>query len=455
MRPRAPRSLALRVTLATAASVVLAFLLAFGLTYVAALQALHRQVDAAIEAEIDTLRGEFDKFGAGGLRARVEALSLRGNPFDNAIRLDDRNGETIFAGRPFEAPEGLRGGLDVEQPADGGRMIRAIGLVLPDGAGLVVARDLRPLRAIERRLAQVLFGAGALTAALLVGAGLLMARRADRRLAAVSAAAVAVMDGDLSQRLPQAGTGDELDRLTATINDMLARIEGLLATLKQVTNDLAHDLRGPLWRLRRHLEGALADARQPMVPAAVLESALGELDEVLGTFAALLRIAQVEGGARRGAFAPLDLSALVAEVVETWQAVAEESGATLVARIAPDVAGLGDAALLKQLLVNLIENALTHGGAGVQVSVALRPGPVIEVADDGPGVPEAERGKVLGRFYRLDRSRTTAGTGLGLALVAAVARLHGSEARLDDAHPGGARPGLRVQVALPRVSASA
>jgi signal transduction histidine kinase len=251
------------------------------------------------------------------------------------------------------------------------------------------------------------------------------------------------MAGDFARRLPEAGTGDELDRLTATINAMLARIEALMAALRQVTNDVAHDLRGPLARLRQRLEGALAAPREPAADAATLEAALSELDQVLATFAAMLRIAQVEAGVRRGAFAPLDLSALVAAVAEAYAPVAEDQGAELVAEVAPGQRITGDAALLRQLLANLIENALAHGGAAVRIRVRLRPGPVLEVADDGPGIPPEERAKVLRRFYRLDRSRGTPGTGLGLALVAAVAALHDARLSLGDAGPG-----LRVTLDL-------
>lgn len=457
MKLRLPQTLVLRLTLAIAAAVLVASLIGFGLAYVAVLRIVDREVDAAIDAESEVLLQEYGKFGAAGLRARVEALSLRGSPLENAVRLRG-GGEVIFSGRPFAAPEGLRGRHDIVQPQDKNRILRAIGTVLSDGTELVIARDLSRVHRVARRVAVVLLLTGLLTAGLVAVAGLLLAQRAERRLAALSAAALAVMAGDLSRRLPHAGSGDELDRLIVTINEMLGRIEALLGTLKQVTNDLAHDLRGPLWRLRQRLEGALAGhdgakAGQDILPGQgippnLVEAALADLDGVLATFAALLRIAQVEAGARRAAFVSLDLSALVAGVAETYAAVAEEAGARLVATVAPGISIHGDAALLRQLLANLIENSLNHGGPGVRIDVILRPGPVLEVADTGPGVPAGLRDKVLQRFYRLDRSRGMAGTGLGLALVDAVARLHGGALRLADAHPGRVPPGLRICIVL-------
>ncbi|MBR0657139.1 ATP-binding protein [Plastoroseomonas arctica] len=437
---RLPRSLALRVTLLVAAIVLLASALGFGMAYFGAVRLLQHQLDDDIREQAATLTDEFRLFGVEGLRAAIEARALHAGPEGFSMRLSEPGREASFAGRSFEAPEDLRGATDLVQP--GGRALRAHGVALPDGVVLVVVADLQDLRAAARGLAGLLAASGVVTAAIIVVAGLVLARGLEGRLARISAAAGAVMDGDLAQRLPLAGRGDELDRLAQTINHMLSRIEALMATLRQVTNDVAHDLRGPLSRLRQRLEGALAEPRAAAADQAVLEAALEELDGVLATFAALLRIAQVEAGTRRAAFAALDLSALVAAVVEVYAPVAEEAGASLTARVVPGVRMQGDAALLRQMLANLIENALAHGGAGVRIGVSLMAGPVLEVRDDGPGVPAAERARVMGRFYRMDRSRATPGAGLGLALVAAVAGLHECAVVLGDAEPG-----LRVRVA--------
>ncbi|MBE9605307.1 HAMP domain-containing histidine kinase [Acetobacteraceae bacterium H6797] len=441
-----PRSLPLRVGASVAIVVLVTSAGGLGVAYTSSVALLRSQLDAAIQAQAQALLDEYQVFGPDGLRAAVQAQSLRGGPEGFALRLRQPGERPVYAGRPFDAPPSRPGVFNIPLPGGERQALRALGILLPDGSELVVAADLGRSQAIARGLAIIFFLTGVVTAVLAVVAGLILARRMEKRLAGLSQAALAVMDGDLTRRLPQSGSDDELDRLTATTNEMLGRIEGLMSALRQVTNDIAHDLRGPLTRVRQRLEGALAAPREAEADTAALEAALEELDGVLSTFAALLRIAQVEGGVRRSAFVPLDLSALAEGMAEIYGPVAEEAGGALRSEIAPGVTMQGDAALLRQLVTNLIENAIAHGGPGVGITLRVKPGPVLEVADTGPGVPEAEREKVLGRFYRLDRSRHTPGTGLGLALVAAAARLHGGTVSLADARPGATPPGLLVRV---------
>ncbi|MFI4949827.1 MAG: sensor histidine kinase [Caulobacterales bacterium] len=267
----------------------------------------------------------------------------------------------------------------------------------------------------------------------------------SRRLAAISGTAEAIIDGDLTRRVPVRGAQDDLDRLALTFNRMLDRIENLMESLKQVSSDVAHDLRTPLTRLRQRLEAGLS---APQETSQALEGALGDLDSILETFAALLRIAQIEGGARRAAFRPCDLSAIAATVVEAFAPSAEDERQALTLDAASPVQVEGDPELLTQMLVNLVENALRHAGPGARIVVAAsqagEASRTLTVTDNGPGIPEIERRRVLERFYRLERSRTTAGSGLGLAMAAAVARLHGGRIDLLDAGPG-----LRAQVSFP------
>uniref|UniRef100_UPI001F16AF48 sensor histidine kinase n=1 Tax=Falsiroseomonas oryziterrae TaxID=2911368 RepID=UPI001F16AF48 len=284
--------------------------------------------------------------------------------------------------------------------------------------------------------------AGALAVPVALGFGLLAARGLQHRLRRATEAADGVMQGDLARRLPVMGSDDEFDRLAGTVNALLARLEAVIEGMRQVTVDVAHDLRGPLSRLRQRLEAALDRPRDATADTAELEAALAELDTVLSTFTALLRIAQLEAGPALTREAPVvDLSALVTTLAEAYGVVAEEAGKSLAVEVAPDQRVRGDAALLRQMLANLLDNAMAHGGA--RLRVVLRAGPVLEVSDDGPGIPAEERERVLRRFYRLDRSRGTPGSGLGLALVAAVAKLHGTAPMLSDAAPG-----LRVTVDL-------
>jgi signal transduction histidine kinase len=235
-----------------------------------------------------------------------------------------------------------------------------------------------------------------------------------------------------------------MDQLAINLNAMLDRIEVLLDSLKRVSDDIAHDLRTPLSRLRRGLESARESARAQKDCGPELEDAITEVDAILETFSALLRIAQIEAGTRRAAFGEVNLRQVATDAVQTYVAVAEDRRQQVSADLDGTVTVQGDRELLTQMIVNLIENSIRHCPAGTRISVRLASeseGPVLTVSDNGPGIPPAEREKVLRRFYRLETSRTTPGSGLGLALVKAVADLHG--AGLDLANNA---PGLRVTV---------
>jgi signal transduction histidine kinase len=216
-------------------------------------------------------------------------------------------------------------------------------------------------------------------------------------------------------------------------------MQGLMEGLRQVSSDIAHDLRTPLTRLRRRLEDALATPRRNPESDVLIHDAVAQVDEILATFSALLRLAQLEGGAGRQAFRTVDLSELAQRLREAYEPVAEDQGKELTAEIAPNVLIVGDEELLTQLVSNLIENAFAH--APSSSPVVLRVGTredraLLAVSDCGPGVPAHERQEVLRRFYRLDRSRSTPGAGLGLAMVQAIAQLHAGEVELGDNAPG-------------------
>jgi signal transduction histidine kinase len=410
--------------------------------------ALRQQLDLVLAAEAEGLLRDYETYGLRGLSEAAEIYTRRRGPL--FVLLQTPDGRPI-AGR-LPAPPAILRGFATLTPPGGEPPLRALGAILPGGANLIVATDLSSVDRAALALAWTPPVAGGLAALIALGLGFLLANGLERRLAGISTAAQAVMAGDLTQRLPESGRGDEFDRLAVTINAMLARIETLVAEVRQVTDDIAHDLRSPLSRLRQRLEAALARARDPEADAEMLESALEELDQILATFSALLRIARTEAGTGREGFAELDLSALVAQVAEAYAPVAEEAGRQIETAIAPGQRATGSAALLRQALANLLDNALTHGAGTIRV--VLRPAsasgePGLEVSDQGPGIPPEERDKVMRRFYRLDRSRGTPGTGLGLSLVAAVARLHGGTLTLDDATPA---PGLRAALTLPRAT---
>lgn len=310
-----------------------------------------------------------------------------------------------------------------------------------------IGRDVRWIGDVETELLELLLWSLLGGIGLAVLTSIVVQRMVAQRLALVSRSAQAIMDGNLEERIPLTGANDDFDRLSRTLNEMLDRIQGLMNNLEQVTNDIAHDLRTPLGRLRQGLERARAEAKTPQAYGEAIDRAIVEADGLLATFTALLRIAQIEAGARHSAFRALDLSEVVRSVAEAYEPSGEERGQRIVLDIAAGMKILGDRDLLSQAFANLIENALTHTPSGTLITVSTArtdAGVMAAVSDNGPGVPDEERDRIFDRFYRREASRTTPGTGLGLSLAAAVARLHGAHIDAANAHPG-----LRVSLTFP------
>jgi signal transduction histidine kinase len=263
------------------------------------------------------------------------------------------------------------------------------------------------------------------------------------------------MAGDLSGRLPVAGSGDELDRLALNVNAMLERIEALMRGLKEVSDNIAHDLKTPLTRLRNRCEQALRSNAGDAGYRAALESTIAESDELIRTFDALLMIARAESGHARDNMAEFDASEIARDVGELYEPLADEKGITLKVDASTAAPVRGNRELVSQALANLVDNAIKYAGQngqanGVPAEIVVKAGDdgdriMLSVADRGPGIPDADRGRVVERFVRLEQSRSEPGSGLGLSLASAVARLHGGELKLEDNHPG-----LRSIIALPR-----
>jgi signal transduction histidine kinase len=315
---------------------------------------------------------------------------------------------------------------------------------LPDGHVLGVGKDLTAYGAMEQALLRAF--AWALAAVLVVGAvgGLILSRRTLAQVDGITRTARAIGDGRLSQRVAVRRNGDEFDALGATLNRMLDRIEQLVANVRDVSTGIAHDLRTPLARLRQRLEDLRARTAQE-AQQAELGTAIAEVDAILQTFAALLRLAEVNAGTLRAGFRPVDLSSLVRQVAEAYEPLGEDRDIVLETGIEERIELLGDAHLLQQLLANLLENALQHAGRGLTVALRLHQEPVctvLEVADNGRGIPAADREKMLRPFERIDTGH--GGSGLGLALAAAIARLHEADLQLLDNYPG-----LLCRVAFP------
>jgi signal transduction histidine kinase len=264
----------------------------------------------------------------------------------------------------------------------------------------------------------------------------------------IAATTRAISRGDLTRRVPKTGDGDEFDELAEIINDMLDRITRLMDGVREVSNSIAHDLRTPITRARTRLEDAAIHASSPDELKTAIERATDDLDGVVAVFQALLRIAEIEAGARRAAFAKIDLAPLLEDIDDLYHAVAEERGLTLRTTIARPLLLLGDRELIQQAVTNLLENALKFSPPGsVIVFRAVLAGNIIEitVADHGPGISEGDRLRATERFFRAESARSTTGSGLGLALVSAVAQLHNGTLTLSDNHPG-----LRTLIALPQ-----
>jgi signal transduction histidine kinase len=326
--------------------------------------------------------------------------------------------------------------LAEEKPAT--EVLKTYGVRLADGAVLVIATDTYDVQELRRNLEIFTILSGlAVTALALVG-GWLVGGIFLRRLDRVNDAAEKIMAGNLAERLPTIGMGPEFDHLAQNLNRMLDRIGALIDGLRQVSTDIAHDLRTPLTRLRQQLE-ALQGVESAASYEAGIDDAIAQTDEILRVFRASMRIATIEGGQGRQRFARVDLGDVMDRVAQAYRPVAEDEGKIFESHIAPGIFIMGDGELLAQLFTNLVENAINHTLPGTRIVMSLVPTDdraVATVADDGAGIPEAERQNVLKRFYRLDASRATTGAGLGLALVAAIAQLHEAELRIGDARPG-------------------
>ncbi|MCA3561467.1 MAG: HAMP domain-containing histidine kinase [Aestuariivirga sp.] len=425
-----------------------------GYVYLNTAVLLQEQTDYTIQAEVRALSDQYQLRGLSGILDTVQRRSA-----------DDRGSVYLLA-----APAGQRiaGNLDdlPTVPKDGTSWIefplqvqkgavrenhvaRAFYAELPGGFKLIVGRDVESLRQFANIIRQSILYALAIALVLGLGGGLLMSRNFLRRVDAITDASRSIMAGNMSGRMPVSGSNDELDRLALALNAMLDRIESLMGAMKEVSSNVAHDLKTPLTRIKARVEAALRSGSEAEYRAA-LENTVDDSDRLLDTFNALLSIARAEAGQARSGLAPVDVSELIADVAELYEPMAEEEGGTLTATAAPGLRVQGDRQLLAQALANLLDNALKYGARDgetprIAVTGAREDGKVvIAVADHGGGIPEADRARVTERFVRLDRSRTKPGNGLGLSLVSGVMKLHKGTLVLEDNAPG-----LRAKLVLP------
>jgi len=422
---------------------------------------INEQITRTVTAEIGRLREQYTEAGIRGLVLVIDLRSRR--PGSSLYLVTTPNGEAL-AGNVGSLQPGVLdhpGWLETSyRRIEATEEVEHRALVevveLPGGFRLLVGRDLEERERIYGIIANAGRWSFALVVVLGLAGGFFVSRRVLKRIDAMTDTAHTIMAGDLSGRLPIAGTGDELDRLADNVNAMLERIEALMRGLKEVSDNIAHDLKTPLTRLRNRCEQALRGAKGDGDYRAALESTIAESDELIRTFDALLMIARAESGHARDNMIEFDAAEIARDVGELYEPLADEKGLAL--RVEAPLAApvRGNRELVSQALANLIDNAIKHAGpeasknngapAEIVVgAVADSERITLSVADRGPGIPDADRGRAVERFVRLEKSRSQPGSGLGLSLASAVARLHGGELRLEDNHPG-----LKSVIALPR-----
>jgi signal transduction histidine kinase len=408
---------------------------------------LERQTDETIQAEVQGLADQYRLLNLAGV---VDVLQRRIDEGAGSLYLLANAENQQVVGNIDKLPNSAKGepgwvdfpivvGKPPKQQNHTGRAYHA---PLPGGYTLLVGRDVEEQRLFGKTIRQAVSWALALALVLGLGGGWVLSRNFLRRVDAITDTTRTIMAGDLTRRMPVSGSDDELDRLAQSLNDMLGQIERLMAGMKEVSSNVAHDLRTPLTRMRARIESALRTQNDATHKQA-LEKTLEDSDRLLGTFNALLSIARAEAGHSREGLAETDAASIVHEVAELYEPIVEDAGGTLTLDVADSIPVKADRQLLAQALSNLLDNALKYGaveeGAATAVTVtakALDGKAVITVADRGHGIAVADRTRVLDRFVRLDESRNKPGNGLGLSLVASVMKLHSGSLTLGDAGPG-------------------
>lgn len=419
------------------------------------------QITTTVNAETGEISDIYNRRGLRGLVFTIENRALR--PGSNLYLVTTPTGQAIAGNVGSLAPgvmastgwsETAYRRLDEQDTADHRALVRVT--ELSSGFRLLIGRDLEERRRMFGIVAQAAQWSILVVVVLGIGGGVFVARRVLQRIDAMTGTTQRIMAGDLSGRLPVGRSGDELDRLAGNLNAMLERIEALMMGLKEVSDNIAHDLKTPLTRLRNRCEQALRLAKGDSDYRAALEATIAESDELIRTFDALLMIARAESGQARGNMTEFDAAEIARDIGELYEPLADEKGIALTVDAPLAAPVRGNRELVSQALANLVDNAIKYAGPevskinGAAAEIVVSAGHdgeriVLTVADHGPGIPDAERGRVVERFVRLEQSRSQPGSGLGLSLASAVARLHGGELKLEDNHPG-----LRSVIALPR-----
>ncbi|GGH19290.1 hypothetical protein SAMN05444007_101207 [Cribrihabitans marinus] len=443
-RARAPlRNARTRLVLASVVLSTVMTALVLAVVYVTANRTIASETRSVVTAELAGLADEYERLGTLGLMRAIERRSQDAAERDALYLLTDPAGR-VLAGNLLRWPPDIEPGsgwVRLELMRAGGDTavpISAASIRLRGGERLLVGRDASARQQFDRALLQSAGLALLATLALSLLTGWLLTRLVFSRLSEIARTAGDIVSGDLSRRIPLRGTGDELDRMAETLNEMLERIEELVGNLRMTTNSLAHDLRSPLSRLRQRVEALTATDRPESERAAEAARAQAEIDHLLRVFSRLTEISRAEAGLGRDLFEPVELEPLARDVLEFYEPVAQEQGVALTLS-GEDARLPGNKALLAQALSNLLENALRYAPDGSTIRVTLgRAGDrvALTVSDSGPGVPEEALPRLSRPFVTLDDSRTEQNSGLGLALVAAIARMHGGSFTARNLDPG-------------------
>ena len=418
----------------------------FGYVYLSTASYVRSRSDRDIMTELSSLRGAYEHSGRDGLIAQIQQRIADRNSANNVYMLADPSLAALAGNLREWPPTTTATGGWIEFRANEALpnaanrpLVRAMLQTFPGGDHLLVGRDISDLDNFADHIKAAIISAAALLFVIAGVASILVTRRTVGRIESINATSRAIMQSGLDQRIPLRGTHDEWDRVAENLNLMLDRIETLMGEVRQVSDNVAHDLRTPLTRMRGRLEKAYHGQRIGADDQALIGDTITDLDAVLRIFSSLTRIAQIETQARKGAFRTVNLVEIAGEVVELYDAAAEQEGTRLTVVGDREVLATGDRDLIFDAIANLVDNAIKHGRAGGQVVVAneiIDGKPVISIADDGPGIPPCEYEQVFKRFYRLEHSRYSPGNGLGLSLVAAVAHLHGAQIEMLDNSPG-------------------
>ncbi len=428
-----------------------------------------RQTDETLEAEAFGLAEQYRQRGLRGLEQIIIGRSRdRQGSFYLLTDPDRRRLVGNLSSWP-NVKTGPGGWLDFQYETETGEgrethAARGRHFNLPQGFHLLVGRDVHERLAIEQQIVSALTWGGFLTALLgLVGA-IVISRNMVARIDVINKTSRDIMGGDLSRRVPVKGTGDEMDQLAENLNAMLDKIERLMAGMREVTDNVAHDLRSPLNRIRSRLEVTLMQRDNTGEYKQAIEQTIQEADDLLSTFNALLAIARAEAGAARETMSAIDLSEVVRDTAELYEPVAEEKRQSFEVEVDNVSSVWGNREMIAQAVANLIDNAIKYTPDGGDVSVSLKPGKKgaleghdalrLTIRDGGPGIPETDRDHVRNRFVRLERSRNKPGSGLGLSLVSAVAQLHEARFTLSDNDPDKHPPGLRATMIFPAADGS-